>query len=359
MFNPSRMSLARKRRRFTSKALAGAVGVSPVTITRIETGKNEPDPKTVASLASELGFPEEFFYGDEVDRLNRESASFRSMTSMTARQRDAALASGELGFMVSEWILKRFNLPAVDVPDLGNDSDPAGAARSLRQHWGLGEKPISNMIKLLESKGVFFFSLCEDTKKVDAFSYWRNDVPYVFLNTFKTAEHSRFDTAHELGHLVLHRHGGPQGKGAEAEANAFASSFLMPRADVFSRLPRVSSVRQIIAAKKRWRVSATALTYRLHKLGILSDWQYRSFCIQLGKRGYRGGEPGGIPREASVVWNRVLRELWSDGITKDHIAKELHIPVAEIEVLVEGLLGDSGMSEPAQREARPAKLKLV
>ena len=67
------------------------------------------------------------------------------------------------------------------------------------------------------------FSLAENTKNVDAFSCWRNDEPYVFLNTFKSTERSRFDSAHELGHLVLHRHGGAkQGRSAEYEAHLFA-----------------------------------------------------------------------------------------------------------------------------------------
>src|SRR3546814_6955040 len=102
------------------------------------------------------------------------------------------------------------------------------------------------MIKLLESKGVHVFSLAEDTKNVDAFSCWRNGQPFVFLNTFKSAERSRFDAAHELAHLVLHRHGGPQGREAETEANQFASAFLMPHADLVSTLPYVSSIDQIL-----------------------------------------------------------------------------------------------------------------
>src|SRR5205085_7960830 len=133
------------------------------------------------------------------------------------------------------------------------------------------ELPISNMIKLLESKGVRVFSLAENTKNVDAFSCWRNDIPYVFLNTFKSAERSRLDAAHELGHLVLHKHGGPrQGRDAEAEANTFASSFLMPKADVRSRIPFVRTLDDIVSAKKRWGVSTGALAYWLYKLGILS-----------------------------------------------------------------------------------------
>lgn len=95
------------------------------------------------------------------------------------------------------------------------------------------------------------FSLAENTKNVDAFSCWRNDIPYVFLNTFKSAERSRLDASHELAHLILHKHGGPQqGRDAEVEANNFASSFLMPKADVRSRLPFVSKLESYWSLKR-------------------------------------------------------------------------------------------------------------
>jgi hypothetical protein len=87
-------------------------------------------------------------------------------------------------------------------------ASPDTAALYLRQNWGLGERPIPNMLKLLEAKGVRVFSLAENTKAVDAFSVWRNGLPYVFLNIAKSAERSRFDASHELGHLVMHKHGG-------------------------------------------------------------------------------------------------------------------------------------------------------
>jgi Zn-dependent peptidase ImmA (M78 family)/transcriptional regulator with XRE-family HTH domain len=361
MFNPSRMSIARKRRRFTAKVLAERVGVSPVTITRLETGKNKPEAETVDAIARALKFPKEFFFGDEPDLLHQEAASFRSMTAMTAKERDASLSSGSLAFMVSDWVSERFHLPELDLPNLGCETDPSGTARSLRQHWGLGEQPISNMMKLLESKGVVIFSLTENSKNVDAFSCWRNDTPYIFLNTIKSAEHSRFDAAHELGHLVLHKHGGPhQGKEAEREANAFASSLLMPSADVLARIPHVSSIQKIIEAKKRWRVSAFALTHRLHRLQILSDWQYRTLCIQLTKRGYRTNELNGISREKSVVWDRILKELWKEGITKRHIAQKLHIPTAELESLIDGVLGAPEQVDLATGGVEPnPKLRLL
>ncbi|MEC5323304.1 MULTISPECIES: helix-turn-helix domain-containing protein [unclassified Aurantimonas] len=346
------MSLARKRRRLTSRGFAQLIGMSPVTVTRLEGEKNEPSSETVDAIAATLRFPRDFFFGNDIDEVTKDAASFRSLTTMTARERDAALASGSFAYLLSDYISERFNLPEPTLIDLAHERNPAAAARTIREVWGLGEQPISNMIKLLEAKGVRVFSLAENTKNVDAFSCWRNDVPYIFLNTFKSAERSRLDAAHELAHLVLHRHGGPQqGREAEIEANSFASSFLMPESDIRSRLPSVARLDDLLNPKKRWGVSTAALAYRLHKMGILSDWQYRTFCIQMNERNYRNKEPNTLPREESVVWKEVFRALWSEKIPKHRIAADLHLPSEELENLVFGLTSDP--LPPARQAGRP------
>ncbi|HRK98462.1 MAG TPA: ImmA/IrrE family metallo-endopeptidase [Alphaproteobacteria bacterium] len=336
-FNPARLALARKRQRLTSKGLAELIGVSPVTITRLEKGENEPDERTVKAIVEKTGFPYNFFFDKDFDELPKEAASFRSLTSITAKERDAALAAGAIAYMLSDWVEEKFNLPKPDLLDLSNERDPHAAALSLRHYWGLGEKPIGNMIKLLESRGIRVFSLAENTKNVDAFSCWRNETPFVFLNTFKSAERSRMDAAHELAHLVLHKHGGPQQKQAEQEANTFASAFLMPEADIKSKIPYVRSLEQLLSAKKRWGVSVSALVYRLHKMNILTEWQSRNFYIEINQRGFRTVEPDGIEYEESVVWQKVFSELWHERISKNHIADELNIPFEEVENLVFGL----------------------
>lgn len=342
MLNSQRLELARKRRRFTAKSLAEVARVSPVTISRIVNGTQEADRKTVEALAAALGFPVEFFFLDEPSSISPDAASFRSLTSMSARERDAALAAGAIAYELADWVASRFDLPEPDLLDLGADHEPEAAARTLRQHWLIGERPIGGMISLLEAKGVRVFSLAENTKNVDAFSSWRDDEPFVFLNTFKTTERSRFDAAHELGHLVLHRHAGPQQtRRAEYEAQSFAASFLMPRNDVVATIPYVKSLDEIIHHKKRWGVSASALAYRLHKMGILSDWQYRSYCIQLN-RDYGRSEPEGLPSERSSVWHTVLTELWKDGVSREAIARDLRVPEDEIDNLIFGLVGDGG-----------------
>ena len=355
MFNPSRLTLARKRRRYSKKELAEEIGVTPHSVLRYESGKIAPTREIELRLSKALEFPIDFFSGHDLDELGLEGASFRSLSSISAKDRDSALAAGSLSFMFADWVEERFELPKPDLLDLGDDT-PEVAARSLREHWGLGEKPIRNMVALLEARGVRLFSLAENTVTVDAFSVWRREMPFVFLNTIKTAERSRYDAAHELGHLVLHLEGGSKGRSAEHEANQFASAFLLPQADVVATIPRVHTLNQIIEAKKRWAVSVMALLHRLRRLEIMSDWQYRMFCIDATSLGYRREEPFGIVRERSVVWQKVLTMLWSERVTKAEIAKDLNIPTEEIENFLFGLA-----SEPLEGQAVESRppLRLV
>jgi len=350
MFNPNRLIIARKRRRLTQRELAVLIGINTVSMNKIEKGLNNPTPETIDKIVNALEWPKKFFFGEDIDSPSQDAVSFRSLASMTAKERDAALTVSSLAYLLSDWVTERFNLPKVDLINLNFERNPDKAAVSIRQHWALGEQPISNVVKLLESKGVKVFSLAENTKNVDAFSFWRNGSPYVFLNSRKSMEHSRFDAAHELGHLLLHKHGGPRQKDAEFEANTFASSFLMPEADVRSVISYVTSINQLVKIKKRWGVSIAALIYRLHKLGILTDFRYRSLYIQINKLGYRTKEPQGLPREESVIWKKVLMELWSDGITKDHIANDLNICSVEIENLVFGLNNSLDVQNPSNKQ---------
>jgi Zn-dependent peptidase ImmA (M78 family) len=336
-FNPSRLGIARKRQKLNKKQLADRIGVDLRTTVRWEQCQTEPTSENLDALVAELGFQKPFFFSEDIDEPISENTSFRSQTSMTASERDAALAAGQIGFEISDWVVKRFDLPETQLPDL-HLFDPESAAQMLRQEWGLGEKPISNMIQLLESKGVRVFSLAENTTHVNAYSLWRKQVPYVFLNTFKSAESSRFDAAHELAHLVLHQEGGVTGRAAEEQANHFASAFLMPRADILGEIPFIHDLNQLIKDKKRWRVSLAALNYRTHQLNLTTDWKYRGFCIQIIKNGFNKNEPQGIEREKSVVWDRVLKTLWTEKTTPTDIASQLHLPESELSDLLFGVL---------------------
>ena len=349
MFCAGRLSLARKRRRLTAKALAGLTGLAVDTISRLENGLNKPDELTVAKLAKALEFPVGFFHGAEPQDIDIGAVSFRSFSKMSARERDAAIAAGSLGLHLNAWVEQEFGLPTPNLIDLSYEFDPAVAAHLVRHHWGLGEKPIGNMLGLLETHGVRVFSLSENTAAVNAFSFWRDNKPFMFLNDFKTAENSIFDTAHELGHLVMHKHGDPKdARSAEREANMFASAFLMPENGIKARIPRPVTIDVVLPAKARWRVSAMAMAYRLNSLGFLSEWNYKSICVELSRRGYRSSEPRGIERETSAIWRKVLSDLWRRKVTKATIADELHLPLDELEGLIWKL---AGANDPPDRRS--------
>ena len=352
MFNVGRLELARKRRRYTAKILADLARIAPVTLSRIVNGQQMPDERTIDKLVQAVRFPRGFFFRDDIDPIDVQAASFRSLTAITAQERNAAIAAGQLAYEMSDWVNNRFNLPFPDLLDLSHERAPAEAARTMRQYWSIGERPIGNMIRLLEAKGIRVFSLAENTRNVDAFSCWRNEEPYIFLNTRKSTERTRFDAAHELAHLVLHKHGGPhQGRLAEIEAHTFAATFLMPDADVLAAIPFVTRLTEIQRAKGRWGVSVMALAHRLHKMKVVTDWQYRTFCIQINRK-YGTNEPEGLPPERSTVWQKVLTELWREGITRNHMADELCIPHDELENLLFGLAGE--INPPERAQGRPS-----
>jgi Zn-dependent peptidase ImmA (M78 family)/DNA-binding XRE family transcriptional regulator len=334
MFNCSKLSLARKRRQLTKKELAEKSGITAVTLTRLETGKTtDPSIETLSALANVLGYPVEFFFGENYEELTTDAASFRSLSTMSAAQRDAALAAGQIAFSLTEWINRNFALPLTDLPDL-RDDDPISAAGSVRNYWGIGSKPIPKLLTLLEAKGVRVFTLAEKNKNVDAFSCWKNGIPYIFLNTFKSSERMRFDASHELGHLLMHRHTPAGYMDGEREADMFAAAFLIPQDDLISHLPKVYSLKQLVEKKDRWGVSVAALARTAFSNGLVSDWHYRELCKQMSMLGYRTTEPRGRDPERSSVWPKILDLLWKDGITKSHIAKELHLPIDEIEALI-------------------------
>lgn len=349
----------------TKQELAAKSGISARSLTWYESGDRSPSTESVRALATALRFPVSFFYRPDPPSISPDSASFRSLAKMTARQRDSALGSGELAVELDDWFSRRFTRPDPQVPDL-RELDPEAAAEAVRAEWRIGMRPIQNVLHLLEAHGVRVYSLTYEGREVDAFSLWRGDTPFIFLNTSpdKTAERLRFDAVHELGHLVLHRHGSPTGREAEAEADRFASAFLMPRADVIAHAPRYATPEVVIRLKQRWGVSAMALTYRLHSLGLISNWHYNQLCIHFRSK-YGASEPAGMPRESSQALAKMLGALREEGVARAKIAAELSMRPEDLDQLVFGLVltgekGGVGSTSPEGNGNPPTpKLTLI
>lgn len=364
--NPSQITFARVRRRLTKAQLAKELGVTSRSIQNYEAGTSTPDAETLEKIGKLLNFPQQFFCIEELmPVIGEHAASFRSLSRMTEAMKNCALSAGAIAFKVNEWMEERFNLPSADLPDL-SDLGPEEAAATLRRMWGLGNAPIPNMIHLLESKGIRIFSLAEEAREVDAFCTWHDGRPFVFLNTMKSAERSRFDAAHELGHLVRDvyslQHGEARGLEMERQADAFAAAFLMPRESIVANRPPVFSIKYLMKLKHYWGVSLIALAYRYNTVGQITEWNYRNLCIDIAKHGYRTNEPEPMEREGSQLLSKVLDVLRSHKLGRGEIAKSLCVSVDEINALTFKLTHLSVLSGDVPADVlkrQPPKLRLV
>lgn len=337
-FSSTRLVVARKRRGFTKAAISAHVGISTRSLSAYEHGAKTPTPSTIARLADALGFPPTFFLASELSEPALASISFRSLSRLPARTRDQAVAVGAIAVSVSEWIESMFRLPKPDIP-CWDVVDPEAAAESLRKVWDLGLGPLPSMVHLLESRGVRVYALVDECAHLDALSFWHGDTPFVLLNTGRPSSRCRMTLAHELGHLVLHRGGAsPSHRDAERQARRFAGAFLMPADSVAIAASPYPGLDDLIGVKRTWGVSVSSLIYRLHEVGILSDWQYRSAFVQLSERGWRTQEPGEFASEFSQVFRKVFTRLRMEGLSHQRTSEMLNLYPEELSNLVFGLV---------------------
>lgn len=356
-FNPERLTQARRRRGWTKVQLAEAVGVTPQSIANYEKGRQTPSD--LPAVAEALDFPVAFFSRPTPESVEPSHATFRALSAMTARQRDAVLAAAELGVEFERTCMRhRFYLPPPAVPHLGDQvgqNDPETAAAMVRAEWGLGNQPIANMIHLLEAKGVRVYTLDGEDRRVGAFCIWRHDTPFVFLNMAQSAERVRFDAAHELGHLVMHRSGpadaARRDPDQEREANHFAGAFLMPEMVVRAVAPRLATADDMRRLKIRWGVAVMALAYRLKQLGLLRGPRHeRRLFATISGRGWRRDEPDPIRAETSSIYQQIIDALRERGITLQALARDLGVYTDDLAGLIFGV---SAAPEPERRAFVP------
>jgi Zn-dependent peptidase ImmA (M78 family) len=313
----------------------------------------------VSLLAQKLAVAEKFLTGGDLEEIPIDAVSFRALSKMTARTRDRGLSSGRIAILIDEWIDERFNRPVSDVPTF-TGRPPEMAAQEVRARWGLGEQPVGNFVHLLEAHGVRIYALTDDNKDLDAYCLKWSNRPFVFLSHAKSAERTRFNAAHELGHLVLHGEDQtPHGQEAEQEANQFAAAFLMPRAGVLAQGLTNASVSRVLVAKQRWNVSAMAMAHRANELGLMTEWAYRSLCVDLSRQGYRRGEPLGIPHESSQLLTKVLQQLRAEGLGLATIAEDLGLEVQEIQKYMVGLTPTAVAGEARTSSTPRGDLRVV
>lgn len=306
-FVGKRLRHAREARELTAVALAELIGVTRAAVSQYEGEHQSPSPQVMRRISDCLNLPVQFFLRP-LSRENTGTIFYRSMSAATKKARLRAERRYEWLREIVAFLRAYVHFPKVEIPDFDLPSDPTAidddqieeVAEETRRCWGLGFGPISNVTWLLENHGAIV-TRCElGAATLDAFSEWSSSdsTPYVILGSGKaSAVRSRYDAAHELGHMILHRQldtsflrPGDSFNHVEAQADRFAGAFLLP-ARTFSDELYSPSLDGCRALKEKWRVSIAAMIKRSAQLGLIGESQERSLWINLGRRKWRTREP--------------------------------------------------------------------
>ena len=365
LFAPERLTLARQLEGLRKSELAAQIGKSSTALAAWESGAKRPTPANVAELAMSLGVAPDFFSPRGAPRQHDTAVPhFRSLRSTSQRARDQAFAFGLLAVDIAEAVEKHVEFPAVNIPSFEVSFDdepdaPEEAARRLRREWGLDAGPLKHLVRLLESHGVLVVFSPPQTSAVDAYSFESTERPVVVLNPAKRDYYrQRFDVAHELGHLVMHRDAEPGGRVVEDQANRFAAELLMPADELRPLLPTAMNARAwdtLGALKEQWGVSIQALLFRARRLGSISDVTYRNAVITLTQRGWRRQEPGLISAtEQPSMLPRSVELLDSAGIERESLIHQARAPRDLFEVVVSRT--PSSMGSESAEAVRPSNV---
>lgn len=339
-FDPARLALARRLAALPRTRLGKQVGVTPAAITQYEKGQTKPTLPVLDQLADALAVPVEFFRaGYPVPALSASAAHFRSLRSTTALERERALSFGELTLAVFAAVELHVELPAPWLPELEIPTDSAedldraaieSLARQARDRLGVSTGPVPHVVRLLESHGVAVVRLEEVSRAVDAFSHQQGHRPLVLLSPGKQDKaRSRFDCAHELGHLLMHHDVEPGSRLVEQQAHVFAAEFLTPTAQIIDDLPDRLDWSKLHELKRYWGVSLKALVMRAHTLQRITTSTYQRGMRQLATWGLP--EPGLLgPPEAPVLLPRAIELIGSCDAALTQLAIDAGLPLSEV-----------------------------
>lgn len=358
VFDPARLTQARRLAGLTKTALAREIGISAAAVGQWEASTTPPRPDHLRRAAEVLDVPVGFFaLGRPHAKLDAAGAHFRSLRSTRAGQRAKAVAFVEQTWELAHALEKRVQLPPVDLPGFsggeidhdalpaGFPADPALAAQALRRHWRLPDGPVPHLVRTMETHGLIVTLVPfagADTPRIDAFSTSRLPRPLVVLTPDRANDvyRHRFTAAHELGHLLLHHDTAPGDPHHERQADTFAAEFLTPRRLIRPDLPTRLDLIRLDKISKAWGVSVKSLVYRSRELGLLSHAAARRAYIRLNQMhalGLVAPEPvANYPGETPCLLDRAFGLAQTHGLTLKDLARELQWPVSRLRHLLGG-----------------------
>ena len=229
-------------------------------------------------------------------------------------------------------------------PEEITSRDIEQAASECRDMWRLGRVAVEDLALAVEGAGIILIREETGIAQIEGLSAWSEVLgrPLILLSADKdNGYRSRFDLAHELGHLVLHRHiqrttDRDRHKLMEKQAHHFAGAFLLPAETFASDVRMPVTLDDLLLLKRRWGVSVAAITMRLHALGLLDEEGKLALFKRRSARWGGKSEPGDGDRkpEQPRLLRRTIDLLVDENVMPlDAIPRHIGLAAFDIEML--------------------------
>lgn len=314
--------------------------VSKQAISKYEAGKMLPDSTVLIKLAETLDVKVDYFFRPFTVSLS--CIEFRKKAKMTEKARKSVeqqvMDHVERYFEIEEIAGIERNASSLRRKEIiRSREDVIKLVQEIRKDWRLGKDGITDVISLLENKGIKvieFDAPCE----FDGLSGTAGEDIVIVLNSnIQPTERKRFTALHELGHLIMNFDESVDEKAKEKLCHAFASEFLIP-SDVFKDIIgdiSKSTLNMVAFAEiqHNFGISIDALIKKADDEGMITGNRYKNYHIRkntnpsfkqyVEKSRIENEQPH---RFISLVYDAYSRSL----ISVSKAAALLNIPVSDV-----------------------------
>ncbi|MHB8995210.1 MAG: helix-turn-helix domain-containing protein [Armatimonadota bacterium] len=338
-----RIKQARIAAGLSLRELAERIGLSAMAISKYEHGQMSPGSDVLIRLGNAVGVKVGYFHRPL--QVEVHCPAYRKHSRVTKKAQ--GMIEGRIKeflerYLAAEDVFEPDRMPVFEWPEscsgtLHGVEEAEQWAEGLREDWGLGHDPISNLCETLEDHGVKVILLGDVDEKFDGYSCWANEeIPVVAcrMGDDLPGDRQRFTLAHELGHLLLEEHVA-DGVDVEKACHRFAGAFLVPRAAVEQEVGKCRGqiqFKEMHSLKHKWGLSMGAWFHRLADLDVISSNQYSLVARRFRANGWHKREPGDqVKPERTERFERLVeRAVAEDIISVSRAADFLNRPLIEL-----------------------------
>jgi len=305
----------RLKNNMTKKALADAIGVTPMAITNYENGDRNPNMDILKSLANALSIKVTDFLANTGGELRFSHGKFRKGSKLGVMNQEYIREAVEEYFgrffqVVSFLGGQRILGPVPEIKKIPWMDDTENAAKELRKYLGISiNGPVPNLVEILENKGILVLFIEVDSDYFSGMNGTVNGIPYIVINRTMSVARIRSTIVHEVAHFVFDWPENLTDKDEEDLVTAISGAFLFPKEDAYRELgyKRSAISKAMTMTCKEYGISIYMLVKRARLCEIINDSVEKVFYIRASKAGWRKAEPDwGIQKEEPNLFEQLV-----------------------------------------------------